>query len=395
MIQTTHIAEIKKIDQLIQHETAQHPSWIEIDKKAILHNLEQYRAIVYPAHLAPVVKSNAYGHGIGLIAAICEESPMVDMLCCVTVSEAVYLRSIGIKKPLLVLSIVLDSLEQAIVHDVDLAVCDFAIAITLQEIAKKCGKKVNIHIKIDTGLSRLGFLAEEAFETIQHIYKLSHITIKGIFTHFADSESSDQSFTNFQINRFETLIARLEDVGISIPIHHTSCSAAITSNMQSHFSMTRLGIGLYGLWPSPGNKVLTSGNFPSFSLQPALTWKTRIMHLKQIPAGSFVGYDRTHELLNAATIATLPIGYWDGYDRSLSNKGTVYINGQAAPVVGRVAMNLTMIDVTNLNVSIGDEVVLMGNYPGATAEAIARHCGTINYEVVTRINPLLPRIVAQ
>jgi alanine racemase len=157
--------------------------------------------------------------------------------------------------------------------------------------------------------------------------------------------------------------------------------------------MVRVGIGLYGLWPSAENKVMTQKFYPQFSLKPALTWKTKIIQIKELPAGSFVGYDRTYQVQKFSRIAIIPVGYWDGFDRGLSNKGKVLINQQLAPIIGKIAMNLSMVDVTDLNVSIEDEVTLLGNHPGITADDVAKHCDTINYEIVTRINPLLPRIV--
>jgi len=383
--------EINQSNNLTQH-VSKYNSWVEIDTQALQHNLASYKNIIKPALLAPVIKSNAYGHGISLVASICEQTAAVDMLCVVNVSEALYLRSMGIKKPLLVLSILRDDVQAAILQDIQLVVVDLATAITLNDLGKKLGKKVEIHIKIDTGLSRLGFLSCDAFETITLIHKLQFIIIKGIFTHFADSENIDQTFTNQQIARFNTLIEALEDHGISIPLRHTSCSAAITANIQSHFTLSRVGIGIYGLWPSHENKKLTHSYYPSFSLKPALTWKTAIMQLKEIPVGSSIGYDCTHTVDRASMIAVLPIGYWDGYDRGFSNTGQVMIKNKLAPVVGRVAMNLTMIDVTDLDACVGDEVILLGNAPGVSAEDLAMRCQTINYEIVTRINPLLPRI---
>lgn len=375
------------------HYGLKYNSWVEIDAHAIEYNIASYKNIIKPALLAPVIKSNAYGHGIGLIASLCQTNDNVDMLCVVSVAEALYLRSIGITKHILVLSILRDDLEQAIVQDIQLVVCDMNFAHLLNQMGRQIKKKVEVHIKIDTGLSRLGFLAQTAFEHIKQIAKLPFISIKGIFTHFAESESEDQTFTHMQIAQFEHLIETLECEHISIPLRHTSCSAAITANIKSHFNMARFGIGLYGLWASQENKTLTSTLYPSFNLKPALTWKTTIMHIKEIPAHAYVGYDRTFQTKKASLIATLPIGYWDGFDRRFSNAGIVMINNQHAPVVGKIAMNLTMIDVSEIAAHVGDEVILLGNYSQLSANDLAKRCSTINYEIVTRINPLLPRVV--
>lgn len=371
-------------------------SWVEVDTHAILHNLASYKKIVAPAMLAPVIKSNAYGHGIELVSKICEYSDSVDMICVVSVGEALLLRSRGIKKPILVLSILRDNLEAAVLQDIQLVIHDLPAAVTLNEIGKKLGKKIATHIKIDTGLSRLGFLIPDAFDVVLTMYKLPFIEIKGIFTHFAEADSADQTFTIEQISRFTKLIDALEEHGISIPIRHSSNSAAIAAHASSYddsyFNMCRLGIGAYGLWPSQENKHFVHDYDPYFNLKPAMTWKTTIIQIKEVPAGSVVGYSCTHKVERPSIIATLPIGYWDGYDRGFSNVGKVLIKNQIFPVVGRVSMNMTMIDVTDMNVYVGDEVILLGNYKGVTAEDLATRVQTINYEIVTRINPLLPRI---
>jgi alanine racemase len=384
-------SEIKP-STVVSHHATKYNSWVEIDTHAVLHNLANYKSIIAPAQLAPVIKSNAYGHGIELIASLCEQSSSVDMICVVSVGEALLLRSKGIRKPLLVLSILRDDIEQAVHHDIQLVVHDLTAAATLNELGKKIGKKIEVHIKVDTGLSRLGFLAHDALEIIEMIYKMPYLMIKGLFTHFADSESADQTFTNEQIARLNKLVDVLSTKDIHIPLRHASCSAAITANSDAHFNLCRVGIGVYGLWPSIENRNTTKEFYPAFSLKPVLTWKTTIIQLKEVPAGSYVGYSCTYKVERPSMIATLPIGYWDGYDRGFSNVGMVLIKNELCKVVGRVAMNLTMVDVTDLNVYVGDEVVLLGNHAGVTAEDLALRCQTINYEIVTRINPLLPRI---
>lgn len=368
-------------------------TWIEIDKHAFDHNVLQYKKVVASSLLAIVVKSNAYGHGMHQIAALAQKNSNIDYICTVSLSEAISLRKQGITKPLLVLSIIDDSLEKAFVHDIDVVVYDKRHALALNQIGLQLQKKIKVHIKVDTGLSRLGVLYYDALPFVQEIYQMPFIIIEGIFTHFSESEKTNQSFTDIQIERFKEVLSALEQKNIIIPLRHASCSAAITANMKSHLTLARAGIGMYGLWPSMDNKQTTQENDSFFSLKPLMSWKTRIIHLKEIAAGSCVGYNRTHRVKNSSRIATLPVGYWDGYDRKLSNKGFVVINNQRAPVVGTVAMNLMMVDVTGLRVALDDEVILLGKYEGITADALAAHCNTINYEFVTRINPLLSRIV--
>lgn len=366
-------------------------SWIEIDEQALNHNLQSYKAIIGPALLAPVIKSNAYGHGIELIAKLCDRNNAVDYLCVVSLREALFLRSIGIKKPLLVISIIDDNLEDAINNNIDLVTYDLDLINELQCIGKHLNKKARIHIKVDTGLSRLGLSYNKALQVIKQAATLSHILLVGVFTHFAESECADQTFTNHQLYLLNTLVQELQTTDITIPLHHAACTAAITANNKSYCSFVRLGIGTYGLWPSLDNKKVTQKLYPGFSLKPIMTWKTRIIQIKDVPAGSYIGYDRTHQVQQDSRIAILPIGYWDGYERHLSNRGKVIINNQQAPILGRIAMNLTIVDITGLRVDTHDEVILLGNHPGITAEDIAAQCNTINYEIVTRINPLLPR----
>jgi alanine racemase len=370
-------------------------SWIEIDKKALEHNILSFKNIIKPALLALVVKSNAYGHGIEHIAKICDQNSLVDWLCLASLSEALFLRSIGIKKPLLVLGIVDESLERAILENIDIVVYDLPVALELNRIGEKLQKVARVHIKIDTGLSRLGLTEDDALSFIKYIHTLPFIYIHGISTHFANSENADQAYTNYQIKRFKHVLEQLRLMGIDIPIQHMSCSAATTASIDSHCNMVRVGIGTYGLWPSQDNKYLTLNNYTTFSLKPVLTWKTKVIQVKEIPPGTHVGYDLTYKAEAPTQVATIPVGYWDGYDRKLSNQGKVLINNQLVPIVGRVAMNLSMINITGLNVSVGDEVTLLGNHLGVTADDIALYCQTINYEVVTRINPLLPRFIKE
>ncbi len=368
-------------------------SWIEIDKEALEHNILNYKSIIKPALLAPVIKSNAYGHGVELIAKICDQNDLVNMLCVVSLKEARALRLINITKPIVVLSIIDDNLKYIITHDIDVVAYDIAFIYELNNIGKRLNKKAKIHIKVDSGLSRLGLYHQDILTLIKQTQELPFIVINGIFTHFAESENADQTFTNYQIEQFNTLIQQLDAMKISIPFKHMACSAATSGNTNSRYNLVRVGIGTYGLWSSPDSKQITLQQYPQFSLKPVLTWKTKIIQIKDILAGSFVGYDRTYQVQNLTRIAIIPVGYWDGYDRRLSNKGRVVINNQQAPIIGRIAMNLSIIDITGLDVSINHDVTLLGNHQGLTADDIATICQTINYEIVTRINPLLPRLL--
>ncbi len=370
-------------------------TWVELSKNALFHNIAQYHSLIAPGVvIMPVIKSNAYGHGMIEIAQLLQENELVDAMAVVSLSEALILRKHRITKKIVVLSIIDTAIEQAVLHDIDLVIYDESTAQTLSEYALKYHVRARVHIKIDTGLSRLGVLAPQALQFIARIKKLSHIEIVGIFTHFANSESDDDHFVQLQLARFNTVIAELAQQGISIPFKHTTCSAAIGAYQQAHGSLVRFGIGLYGLWPSLENKQKTNQQHPGFSLLPVLQWKTRIIQIKTISAGSFVGYDLTHQVNRETKIAVLPVGYWDGIQRSFSNNGVVVVKNKVAPIVGRVAMNLCMVDVTEIpEIQVNDEVLLLGDHEAITADALAQRIGTINYEVVTHINPLLQRTI--
>ncbi len=372
-------------------------SIVEISKSALLHNVASYKAILTPGTLlAPVIKSNAYGHGLLEVGAILDTSADVGYLCVVSVSEALQLRAHGITKPILVLSIIDGDLKQAIEHNIDLVVYDLAFATELNSIAQRLSKKARIHLKIDTGLSRLGVHYQEAEAFVQACAKLSGIEIVGIFSHFAASERSDLSFSHLQMERFLTLTHQLEKAGIHIPLKHFASSAAITSLPESHLTFARLGISTYGLWSSVESKVRMETMHPHFFLRPVMHWKTRVIARKTIPAGSYVGYDCTYQAPVTTEIALLPIGYYDGYDRRLSNQSFVKIKDQLFPVRGRIAMNLCIVDVTTYpDIAIDDEVTLLGTEHLITAEMLAEQCRTINYEFVARINPLIVRRVVE
>ena len=370
-------------------------SWVEISTSALYHNIEQYRSIVPTGtYLIPVIKSNAYGHGLLQVGYLLDQNKSVNAIGVVALSEAVQLRAAGITKDILVLGIIDAPLQTVIDLGLQLVVYDELVIAELDQLAEFCNKSAKIHIKVDTGLSRLGFLPDDAFECIQRTNSLKHIEIAGISTHFANSENKDDAFVKIQLSRFKRLLERLQKLGIHIPLQHVSCSAALSGYKEAHFSAVRFGIGLYGLWPSQENKVRTLQNYPHFNLKPVLTWKTRIIQIKTIPAGSFVGYNLTHRVEIDTKIGVLPIGYWDGIDRNLSNKGSVMVNGRIAKMIGTIAMNLCMIDLSGIDVQVNDEVLLLGEHEMISAQAIACHTDTINYEVVTRINPLLPRVVA-
>lgn len=356
-----------------------------------------------------VVKSNAYGHGLIECAKIFEKAG-ADWLGVVNLDEALALKKAGIKKTVMALSYFdtfstrsgrfprrprqVDNLTQAIKKGIRLPIYDLKTAKYLSRIALKAHKTAYLHVKIDTGTSRLGVLYGESVGFIKRLLKLPNLRLEGLFSHLADSENPDQTFTNKQIDIFEKVITKLEEQGVNIPLKHMACSAATILNKRSWFNMVRVGISLYGLYSVERNALTTHKKFPWFSLKPVLSWYTKVIQVKEIPAGTNIGYGLTYQAKNKIKIAVLPVGYWEGYDRKLSNQSVVLIHGQRAPVRGRVCMNMTIVDVTDIpNVRVGDRATLIGRdgKEEITADKLAEKIGTINYEVVTQINPLLKR----
>lgn len=371
-------------------------TWVEINKKNIEDNLRQIRKIVGKnVKIMAVVKSNAYGHGMIEVAKIALNSE-ADWLGVINLTEAIKLREAKIKAPIFILSYwdTNEIKKSKHISSFDFPVYTIEQARLLSKIAKKLKRKINIHIKIDTGTSRLGVITNQAVDFIKRIRKLKGVIIRGIFSHFAASET-DIRYTNLQIKRFQSIIRQLEKTGIRVPIKHISCSASTVISSKSYFDLVRIGLMMYGLWPSDKVKKIAQKKYSWFKLKPVLSWKTKIIYLKEIPKNTPVGYDCTYITRRKTKLAILPVGYNEGYDRHLSNIGQVLVKGKRCPIRGRICMNLTIVDVTDLkDVKIKDEVVLIGKQKKEfiSAEELAKKIGTINYEVVTRINPEVPRI---
>ncbi len=363
-----------------------------INKKAIEHNIKQFRNLVSKdILLMPVVKSNAYGHGMIEVAKICDLNSFVDKICVVNLDEAIILINNEIKKPIIILSFYeLDTkkIRVAIKNKVIFPVYLLEQINFLNKLAKTVGETVKIHLKIDTGATRIGVLPTEALKFAQEISRLKNLKLDGIWSHFASSED-DFEYTKKQQTVFEKTIDELERNNIYIPIKHFACSAATIFHNSARFNAVRLGLSLYGLYPNEKSKKI-------IELFPALSMNTKIIQIKTVKQNTKIGYGGTFITKQKTKIAVLPIGYWDGIDRKLSNNGSVIINGARCPIRGRICMNLTMVDVSKIKqVSVGDEVIIIGKQGKniISADDLAKQIGTINYEVVDRINPLLPRII--
>lgn len=337
-----------------------------------------------------IIKTDGYGHGAIPVAHTIDS--LVDAYGVATVDEAVNLRRHGIKKPVCVIGYTHESqYVRLIENEIRPAVFTYEMAALLSEQAVLQDKKVRIHIKIDTGMSRIGFApTDESVEIIEKISRLPNVEIEGIFTHFATADEKDKRKTEKQFERFLYVIDSLKERGISIPVRHCANSAAMMELPQFHLDCVRAGIAMYGLYPS--SEVDRS----LVILTPALELKSHVTYVKTIPQGTEVSYGGTFVADKEMRIATIPLGYGDGYRRSLSGKGYVLIHGQKAPILGRVCMDQFMVDVTEIaDVCKDDEVVLIGSQGAETitAEQLAQMAGdTFNYEIVCDIGKRIPRV---
>lgn len=366
-------------------------TWAEVNLDNIEHNTRAVAGLVGKnTEIMAVVKADAYGHGVLEVAKTVLNSG-ARRLGVSTLDEAIQLRQKGIDCPILVFS---DSsplrAKEIVEFDITQTVFNMDIASAISEVAKSNGKKIKIHVKVDTGMTRIGFMpGYSTVKNITEIGKLPGIIIEGIYTHFASADEEDDGYTEFQFERFMNIINELGRVGIHIPVKHCCNSAAILRFPHMHLDMVRPGLILYGLYPSDDEKCRVA------DLKPAMEWKAHISHLKQVEKDVFISYGRIFRTNRESIIATVPIGYADGYTRLLSEKGLVLINGEYAPVVGRICMDQCMVDVTDIEGSkIGDEVVLFGSQEGRniSVEDVAKRIGTISYEVICIVGKRVPRI---
>ncbi len=369
--------------------TLTRPTWLEIDLDAIQENIRQVRRIVGPhVQIMAVVKGNAYGHGIAEIAhaAVAGGVAMLGVAC---LSEARMLQEAGITTPMLVLGYTPAwQAEEAVRYDVRVTLFDLDTAHALSQAAQQVHRPARVHVKVDTGMGRLGVLPQEAPDFVETVVRLPGIEVEGIFTHFSVADEAEKSYTHWQLSRFHKVLHALQSRGIHIPLVHAANSAALLTVPESRFNMVRLGIAMYGLAPSA--KVPLPAGF-----RPALTWKTIIAQVKTLPPGSFVSYGNTYRTTGEERIAVIPVGYADGFRRAPAHWGHVLVHGQRAPIVGRVCMDQTMINITHIpEVRQGDEVVLIGRQGDAeiTAEEVAQRLGTIHYEVISEILSRVPRV---
>lgn len=367
------------------------PVWAEVNLDNLEYNMLQVKNRVDKnTMIGAVIKADGYGHGALEIADTLIKSG-ANYFIVATLGEALQLRKQYKQIPILILGYTPNECaEDVIKNDISQTIYNLDQAIAFNEKANDLKMKAKVHIKIDTGMSRLGFKGQDkAIDQVFEISKLKDVHLEGIYTHYAVADEGDKTFTEIQLNKFKKIIEELECRGIYIPIKHTSNSAALMDMDNTHFDMVRPGIVLYGLYPSQQVKKQL------LNLKPVLNLKAKISNLKEIQKGDTVGYGRTFEAENTTKIATIPIGYADGYTRMLSGKSNVLVNGKLAPVVGAICMDQCMVDVTNVGpTQIGDEVILIGDSGenSISVDNIANILNTINYEIVCMINKRVPRV---
>jgi alanine racemase len=378
-------------------------TWAEIDLNAYAHNIRELRRITRPeARLMAVVKANGYGHGATAVARTAMHNG-AECLGVARLHEAVDLRKAGLEAPILIFGYTPpDSAQTLMDYELTQSVYALQTARALSGQAARRGKKIKIHLKVDSGMGRLGLLLDEpsgatahgtsAAQTLQDVEAISRLAgleVEGIFTHFATADSADKLYAGRQLERFVDFIGRLDRAGLMPPLRHAANSGALIDMPNSHLDMVRPGIATYGLYPS------AEVNKSNVTLKPAMTLKSRIIHIKKVPADFPISYGITYRTPQPTTIATVPVGYADGFNRLLSSSSQMLVHGHRVPVVGRVCMDLTMLDVGALkDVKIEDEVVVFGQQgkQSIAVDQIAASLNTINYEIVTSISARVPRV---
>ncbi len=365
------------------------PTWVEVDLEAIAHNVRRVVEMVGPqVAVLAVLKADGYGHGAVRVARTALNNG-ARYLGVASINEGAALRQAGIPAPILVLGFTPAwQARELVLNDLSATVFNLDVARALSRAARELDRRVRVHVKVDTGMGRLGLLPDDVVPFVLDLAALPGLELEGIFTHFSVADSNSE-YTRWQLERFRQVLAALANAGIEFPLVHAANSAAILTLPESYFSMVRLGIAMYGLHPSPQVPCP-----PDFC--PALTFKTQVAQVKTLPPGSFVSYGNTYRTEGWQRIAVLPVGYADGFRRAPRHWGEVLVRGRRAPIIGRVCMDQTMIDVTAIpDVRQGDEVVLIGQQGSEriTAEEVAERLGTINYEVVSEILARVPRVV--
>ncbi len=362
----------------------------EVDLDAIRHNVRQFRRhLPESVRLMAVVKADAYGHG-AVPAARAALSAGADSLAVAFLDEALELRAAGVSAPILVMGYTPPrAVGEAVRNDVTLTVYSEEVVEALSCQVAREGRSVDVHVKVDTGMGRIGLLEEDFPAFLRHFARFPRLRIGGVYTHFACADEPDKGYTHFQHRRLLRFLDQLREAGMDTPLVHCSNSAAAIALPEYRHALVRIGIGMYGYYPSE------ELNRRVIRLKPALTLKTRIVRLKRPPKGTGISYGKTVTVDGSRWIATIPVGYADGLSRRLSNRGSALVKGRRVPIVGRVCMDQTMLDVTEaMPVSVGDEVVLYGRQGDEVicVDEVARLLDTISYEVTCAVGWRVPRV---
>jgi alanine racemase len=364
--------------------------WAEINLDNLAFNMREVRRVTNKASkITAVIKADGYGHGSLQIAQTLLENG-ANRFAVATLGEALLLRESFLDTEIMILGYTSEEFAKEVIsNNIIQTIYSLEQAKIFSQIAKKLDKTIKVHIKINTGMNRLGMrVSEETIEEILEISQLDSLFIEGIFTHFALADEKDKTFTYEQVKRFNYIVDSLKEIGLSIPIKHVANSAAIIDLPDLNFDMVRAGIMLYGLYPS------SSVDHNAVKLKEVMCLKAKISQIKTIEKDCGVGYGLKFKAREKIKVATLPIGYADGYTRMLSQKAMVLVNGIKVPVIGNICMDQCVIDVTNIDVKVGDEVVLFGgnNQEGISIDSVAKLLNTINYEIVCMIKHRVPRV---
>ena len=358
------------------------PTYLEVNLPQLRKNVEAIRAHVQLAKVMPMIKANAYGHGVDGVAPFLE--PYVDYFGVAVLEEGIHLRELGITKPILIAGGILpEQVPLFAEHDLTLTGSSIELLDAAEDISRSSGKRIKIHLKIDTGMERVGVHEYEAELFIEHSLKLKHVDIEGIYTHFANSEDADLVHARLQLERFQEVLDIYDKRSVPHPpLRHMANSAAILQFTDSYFDLVRPGLITYGVYPN--------GVVESVEIAPALTWRSRVVYSKITKPGRPVSYGSLWQAEAETRLVTIPCGYADGYFRRMTNQAQVVIHEEKYPQVGRICMDQFMVDVGDDEIKIGDEVTLLGE--GIRAEDLARWSGTNEYEVMTNISARVPRV---
>jgi alanine racemase len=357
------------------------PTFIEINLPQIKKNVEAIRTLVSPAKVLPMVKANAYGHGVDGVAPYLE--PFVDYFGVALLEEGIHLRELGVRKPILVAGGVLpEQIPAFIEHDLILTASSPELLDSAEAAAEAAGKKLTVHLKIDTGMERVGVHYYEAESFLERSLKCKHVHVEGIYTHFANSEDMQLTHARQQLDRFKEVLRFYEKRSLPTPMRHMANSAAVLQFPESHMDIVRPGVMIYGVYPVGVPRTV--------EIAPALTWRSKVAFSKITRPGHPVSYGSLWQSDIETRIVTIPCGYADGYFRRMTNKPQVIVNGKKYPQVGRICMDQFMVNLGNDSAEVGDEVVLLGE--GITAYDLADWAGTNEYEVMTNISARVPRV---